>query len=480
MDSEKIFNQSENFDTGYYELMINTLNTVYQDGEMETRISNVLGMIGSFIDVSRVYIFEDDKKKAVSNNTYEWCAHGVAPQIDILQNVPFDEIDAWHGMLRDPGIVLADDARTLPSEIYDILEPQEVCSIVVLPLYINNNMIGYIGFDECRQYRNWTNREIEVLRALDALVTNLIAQRNAEKEVEASHEILRTVLDNIETPIYVTDIETSEILFANKKFSEEVKQDDVEGKICWKLLKRNQDGVCEDCARKKLVEMGEGAAYNWEVYNKTIGKWFYCTDSLIEWTDGRKAHLQASLDITDRKKHEEKLKFNATYDIMTGIYNRESGMRFLSDITKSKAPENFPFAFCFIDIDNLKEVNDTYGHTEGDKLVVTIVEAIKQSIRSQDVFARLGGDEFMLLFKACSQKNAERKIGKISKELDDINQSGKYPYKLSISIGILEVKSNRKYDVDDILVIADERMYMDKRTKSNNPGLNKKKSKQKI
>jgi len=448
-----------------YHLLHEIINCIYNTQDINSNINQVLSLIGNCLDVSRVYIFEDDYEKQISSNTYEWCAKGITPQIENLKAVPHEPIKAWLAMLRENGIIEANDISMLPTDVYSILADQGIRSIVAIPLYLGNVMFGYIGFDECRTRRNWIGQEIEVLKALSTLVSAMISRHKAEISLNATHKTLYTVLNNIETPVYVTDLDTCKILFANKKFTEDLNISNAEGKLCWQVTKRSTNGICKGCPREKLTKMDKGETCTWELYNETLNKWYLCADNLIEWIDGRPAHLKLSMDITSRKQYEENLAFSASHDSLTQIYNREAGLMLLENLIKKGQKEYFISTVCFIDIDSLKYVNDNFGHAEGDKLLLSIVAAIKENIRSADVFFRLYADEFLLALPFCSTPNATRIIKNITDKLESLNRSNKHPYHLSFSIGFAEIKPDDKTDVEAILAKADKDMYLNKKSK---------------
>ncbi len=138
-------------------------------------------------------------------------------------------------------------------------------------------------------------------------VHDITRRRQAENALRDAHQRLLTVLDSIKAFIFVTDIETHEVLFANK-FMKNV-LGDIEGMKCWKVMHPDQTGPCESCMNRHLLDdKGNPAGvYRWDYQNKATGKWYDCQDSAISWIDGRIVHLEISLDVTERKQAEEKI-----------------------------------------------------------------------------------------------------------------------------------------------------------------------------
>nr|WP_319492337.1 PAS domain S-box protein [uncultured Desulfobacter sp.] len=120
---------------------------------------------------------------------------------------------------------------------------------------------------------------------------------------------LETVLNNIGLSIYITDIDSNEILFMNKYLKQHYPKD-LTGEICWKSFHENQNGPCDYCKKEKLTDsVGKPLApFISEVYNKEQNTWQEKNDSAIPWTDGTIVHLCIATDITERKRFEEKQK----------------------------------------------------------------------------------------------------------------------------------------------------------------------------
>lgn len=116
---------------------------------------------------------------------------------------------------------------------------------------------------------------------------------------------------------------------------------------------------------------------------------------LVEYLD-QSCILIGVTDITNLKIKEEELLKHASFDTLTGVMNRRSGMALLEE--KIHGPYQQEFYVCYIDINGLKTVNDNFGHSAGDDLIKTSCEIINCNIDSGDVLFRMGGDEFIIVF----------------------------------------------------------------------------------
>jgi diguanylate cyclase (GGDEF)-like protein len=152
------------------------------------------------------------------------------------------------------------------------------------------------------------------------------------------------------------------------------------------------------------------------------------------------------------------LKKLASTDSLTKVYNRRMGFELLNKLIILAKRNNKHLVIGFIDIDNLKYINDKYGHSVGDRIIKLISEIIKKHIRESDIIARYGGDEFFIGLYDCNIENAKRIENSIKRELIVINKIEKLP--ISVSIGFVEYENNKS--LDEIISKADKIMYQNK------------------
>jgi PAS domain S-box-containing protein len=150
------------------------------------------------------------------------------------------------------------------------------------------------------------------IRYLWAIVHDITERKRAEAATEEAHQRLLTVLDSINAIIYVSDMQSYDILFINKHARKIF--GDIEGKKCWNTIQSDQTGPCDFCTNPSLVdaENNPTGIYRWEYQNINTGRWYDCQDRAIEWIDGRIVRLQIGIDITARKRTEEKLRESET------------------------------------------------------------------------------------------------------------------------------------------------------------------------
>jgi diguanylate cyclase (GGDEF)-like protein len=168
----------------------------------------------------------------------------------------------------------------------------------------------------------------------------------------------------------------------------------------------------------------------------------------------------------ERKRMEEELKRLAHYDTLTGAYNRGYGLELLQRQLKLSKREKSPLLLAYSDLDNLKDINDEFGHDEGDRAMAQVAKLFKSILREVDIITRMGGDEFLLIFLDSSLNEIPIIRKRLSKELARLNRISKKPYKVEFSTGFSNYDPANPQSMDELIRIADQKMYEEKKRKN--------------
>ena len=175
-------------------------------------------------------------------------------------------------------------------------------------------------------------------------------------------------------------------------------------------------------------------------------------------------YLFISVIVTNFKKVHGVEKDAADTDTLTGANNSRKFYSELGDeIIRSRRYQHI-FSLAYMDIDNFKNINDTFGHPIGDELLIQVAKCLLQSLRATDVVARLGGDEFVCLLPETEQVEAKSALLKAEKALKDTME--KYNWDVSFSIGVITFETLPD-DVGQAIKLADDLMYKVKRHNKN-------------
>ncbi len=559
--------------------------------DIDCAINDALDDLGRATGASRTYLFLLRDEGSKMSNTHEWCADGVTPQINNLQNLPTDTFPWWMKKLQQKETIQITDVAQMSEEAKaerSILEQQDIKSLLVFPVFIKDKLGGFIGFDNVEARGSWSDSVVLLLQ----LFSEIIGSTLERTQIEQNLEIKEHAISSSVNAIGITDLK-GDFTYVNSSFLKMWGYNDekeVIGKAAvefWKskdeanqvvnILRKNGYWVGELVAVRK-----DGSTFDAQVSGSTVkddsGKSICMIGSFIDVSEGKRAEkalreseekfrrmfqdvtdaitvtdmkgvitdvnermlelhdyesktevlgksafeliaprdhdkavanmqktikdgsiksveyilvrknglefpgeLSASVlrdssgnpigyiaitrDITERKRVETELRRLATTDVLTDVYNRRSGLLLFRQQLQLAQRNKQKLCVCYVDTDFLKTINDVYGHAEGDEVLKTISESIKEVLRKIDIICRLGGDEFLLVFPQCAMKQAVYIWNRIDERINSFNAKKTKPYSISLSRGFAEYDPANEKSADQLIMIADKEMYVHKHTK---------------
>ena len=278
------------------------------------------------------------------------------------------------------------------------------------------------------------------------------------------------VLDRLPESVVVTD-PSGTILYVNEAFtkvtgyagSEAVGQNP-------RILKSGRHD--EEFYRHMWQSIREMGFWHGEIWNKRKNGEIYLENlsvSAVKDAEGRPTHyLGVFSDITDKRAAEERLRFLAYYDFLTGIPNRTLAVNRLSQALSHARRRHKMVAVLFMDLDLFKKVNDSMGHNMGDQLLRAVAVRLKLCVREEDTVARMGGDEFAIILPDILNRDDASKVA--NKILDrvgqPVNAEGVELF-ITPSIGISFYPADAE-NAEVLLKCADQAMYRAKDRGRNN------------
>ncbi|HHT9107153.1 MAG TPA: diguanylate cyclase domain-containing protein [Candidatus Wunengus sp. YC63] len=332
----------------------------------------------------------------------------------------------------------------------------------------------------CNQKKNgklyWESASISPITNIKGMITHFVAVKEDVTErkliieaLQESEEKLKAILDNTTSVVYVKDI-SGQYTFINRQYEKlfHVKRDEVKGKTDYDLFPKEMadafraNDLCVLEAKAPL-EFDEVAPHE-DGLNTYISIKFplYDSEGVIYAVCG------ISTDITERKCMEETIRQMAYHDTLTSLPNRALFEdRFAVALTHAHR-NNELLSVMYLDLDGFKDVNDTFGHRVGDRLLQCIAERLKRCLRDSDTIARLGGDEFAVLLPGISQVSDIAHIaGKITESVKQPLQIECKEISVTTSIGIALFPDDGE-DIVKLLKHADDAMYRAKENGKNN------------
>jgi diguanylate cyclase (GGDEF)-like protein/PAS domain S-box-containing protein len=316
-------------------------------------------------------------------------------------------------------------------------------------------------------------RTRQLAEANENLTTEVEKRRLIQHQMEMDHTFLSNVIESLPFPFYVIDTKSYAIMLANSKACD--KGEGI-GERCYELthgISAPCKGEDHLCPLKEVVRTLEPVKTEHLHLGKNGRKIFVEVHGYPIFDDKGEViqMIEFALDITDKKELEEKLRQASITDSLTGLYNR-SGFMLMAEKQLKLADrlENRVYLL-FADLDNMKQINDTYGHDVGDQALIAAARALRENLREADVVGRLGGDEFAA-FLTNRESGIDDKtiLSRLEEYLAKVNTGNAYPFQISLSYGIVAAEGQPPPGLDELLSKADARMYEMKKKKKQQEG----------
>ena len=301
------------------------------------------------------------------------------------------------------------------------------------------------------------NRPIKV----EGVMRDITKRKKAENKMESNKEKYKTIFNSSPLGI-ILENKKGEIIEANKMMTKMsgYSKEELEGSSVFEkfVLPEKKEEARENI--KEIIEKDKEIEYETKtkVKNGEIRS-YYLNETSIYLPNGEKGLISMQLDITERKQKEKQIKYLLYRDQLTDLYNR----RFFEEKMESlNQKSKLPISIIMADVNGLKIINDTYGHSTGDELLVKTAELLKESIRPEDILARWAGDEFVILLPQTKREKAEQIMTKIKSTNKELSKEN-----IPISIGMgVATKNNMTNNITKVLEKADDKMYQNKLSES--------------
>ena len=438
---------------------IEATTEIVQQLDSEDRIEVVmdrwLGILGKQLQVDSAQIFQLHKDGESMDVLCEWCAHGIVSMYDKTSYLPIPKI-----LQTDKPLVLSSDG--LDGELREEIGALGLCAVMIFPIISRDNKGSMVlALNHSRQRITWNMQEIKFTADAVKILQSILTRRIQKNSLTSSYEALEMILDNVGCALYVTDKNTGNRLFANRKlqntFAKELRENKFAGLLQRGVSSGNDSGL-------------------YEIYHLERERWYDLIFKEISWVDGREAVIYSLYDITDKKLYQRKIEQQAYTDFLTGLYNRMCCERDLARQIDQAKKMNEVGALCYLDLDDFKHINDGLGHQYGDVLLKAISHSLQRIEGIQNNCYRMGGDEFVIVIPP----EQYRRFDRIE---EDIRQIFAKPwflkdpdYYCTMSMGIVTFPEYGD-SVADLIKKADIAMYEAKKGGKNrvaryNEGIN--------
>ena len=285
--------------------------TGLRGNEIDEAIERALGRIAEFTDADRAYVFLSRNGESVFDNTHEWCAPGIEPQMENLKGIVLDEELPWFAdLMRKRRLLHQPDVSALPEEARlerEHLEAQGIRSLIVVPMKLGDELRGFLGFDSLRTVRVWTDDDKALLGLVGETFFNALERRRFEEALRRSEERYRAVVED--TPVLICRFGPEcEITYVNQAYC------DYFGKSARELIGTSFLSLIPEADRQtvlanlaSLTSQSPVRTYEHSVKMGQEGiRWQRWTNRAL-FDDGGKvvAYQSVGEDITERKRADE-------------------------------------------------------------------------------------------------------------------------------------------------------------------------------
>lgn len=302
------------------------------------------------------------------------------------------------------------------------------------------------------------------LIGLYGVSTDITEIKRLQKVVEEKERLLNIVLDNVDAFIYMKDRERN-FLYVNNKVADLFGREasDIAGKQDSEVLpKETADHFWE--SDRQVFERNEKTVAHEVMENDDNIMHYQSVKIPFEFDDGKQALLGFSTDITELYNLKESYEKMASSDHLTGLNNRRMFEDFASKEFSRSERHSTPLAIISIDIDYFKNVNDNYGHSVGDEVLVAVAKNLTSLVREHDIVARIGGEEFSILLPNTTLDDAKKLAERIRvyQLQHGIRGNWEDEIRITLSIGVAQ-RLDSHVEFDDLFNYVDKALYQAKR-----------------
>lgn len=383
----------------------------------------------------------------------------------------------------------SDDEWTVIASEGECIEEAKKCDVMALngensisvPIRINDiDAMHFVIYDK-NNIKLWSDNEdnMHFIYDVTGIIQSIAQMRVTNNSLLSSYEVLKDILNNIGSGIIVCDTATGNILFENKVAAESKEIKDTIKECMQDILVPTEEDV--EKTLEEYINNAEGnnidGYYDFsdytreyirpvEKYNAESGLWFEVRFTKLIWIDASEVIVCTASDITQKKKNQQKIEYQAHNDFLTGLYNRMKCEVDLRKVIRRTEKAGLKGAVLFIDLDDFKHINDGLGHQYGDILLQQIAAGLTGIPGLRGHCYRMGGDEFVIIVEPEIFGDINNIIGNITALFNKPWYLMETEYFCTMSMGVAVFPDN-SVDVHEITRMADVAMYEAKRSGKN-------------
>ena len=310
----------------------------------------------------------------------------------------------------------------------------------------------------------------EAVMGVVLVLEDITERKRAETALAEERNLLRTLIDNLPDFVYAKDAQGRYVLknLADAWLIDAVSPTDVIGKTDYACYPP-EVAASFAAGDQAVLLSGQPLVDQENLITTAAGSKRWLLTTKAPWRDHQNqivGLVGICHDITERKATEEMLRSLSLTDDLTGLYNRRGFMVLAEQQLKLARRMNRSAVLLYGDVDNLKPINDAWGHPQGDLALIEVTTILKEISRESDIVARLGGDEFAILALEAPECTAPILVARLQQNLEAHNARADHCFKVSLSVGTAWYDPGAPCAVTDLIIQADSSMYKQKQSKS--------------
>lgn len=318
------------------QVALNDILMSLHDSDLDHALQIILDRTGEYLDTSRALLFKDSPDHRTCKIVYEWCNKDITSVMALDYSITYETgMPEIYVALQTTGNLLINYGE-IPENCREEFEAEGLVASAIFAVYLNGDHYGFVCFDDCVVERVWDEDTVAFLKNIANIISTVLARQHAAEQLAQNQKTYETVLDNIDSYIFVAAPETDAIIFANKAFKT-VFGEECTGKNAQDFIRFREAAFSSEA----LPELAKPEATRYpEIFCEKSGEWLAVSSEEMDWIDGNKVLLVNCYDVTAKRMLadtlEEKIK-ERTRALQLMTDEAETARRKAEDATLAKS-----------------------------------------------------------------------------------------------------------------------------------------------